>query len=267
MIKSEAQSGNPVQRLKPIFASAALLLAGTGLSGCFLSFSETPGVPLDELDMSGAAPTEIGLSGPDDVILTVGEELAITVDGDDSVIKDLRFELDGKELDIGRQRDWKDMTGKAVIRITMPAPREIDLAGSGTITAPTVASDTEISLAGSGRLTIAEIAAERMEIDMAGSGEITGAGTIEKLEISSAGSSTVSFAQVNARNVEITSAGSANIDLASNGSVKASMAGSGTVNIVGNAKCKLESVGSGSLNCKPKSAAIVPDTTTGEDAE
>ncbi|MGB3472295.1 MAG: head GIN domain-containing protein [Erythrobacter sp.] len=267
---------NPAaKRLKPFVASAAVLLASTGLSGCFFAFSETPGVPLDELDMSGAAPTEIGLAGPDDVILTVGEELAITVEGDDSVVEDLRFDLNGKELDIGRQRDWSDMTGKAVIRITMTAPREIDLAGSGTITAPAVASDTEISIAGSGRLTISEIAAGRMEIDMAGSGEITGAGTVERLEISSAGSSTVSFAKVNANDVEISTAGSANIDLASDGSVKASMAGSGKINVVGDAKCELDSVGSGSLNCKAKPAedaarALANEATdeaTGEEAE
>ena len=250
-----------VDRIKPIAAPAFLLAASLGLSGCFFAnFTEVPGVPLEELDMSGEAPVEIAVAGPDNVILTEGDTLDITVEGGTKT-EDLRFDLDGSKLRIGRDGDWMSGGDPATIRVTMPAPRDISLAGSGNLEAPAIASETEIGIAGSGDLSISQIEAERLEVSMAGSGSITGAGTAKTLEISIAGSGDVEFANLSADEVEISIAGSGDIALTSDGNVSASIAGSGSIDVTGSATCKASTVGSGSLNCKPAAS-----TASAEDA-
>lgn len=194
-------------------AAAGLLLASLALSSCLYISAGFDGVPLDELDMGGEPPVDIAVSGPDDVILKTGETLDITFEGDAAAIEDLRFRIDGEKLRIGRDDEWKESSGKALIRVTMPAPSAISLAGSGNLDADALASSAEISIAGSGKVTIAEIAADDLEVSVAGSGGLSGRGTARRLEIS--------------------------------------IAGSGDIVVTGNASCKTSSAGSGTVTCKP----------------
>ena len=245
--------------LRRIGATAALLAAATMLSACaFIDFDDedgmTDGVPLAELDMSGAAPTVIKLAGLDTVILTEGEVLDITVEGDAAATARLRFKLDGDDLKIGREGERSDTTSKATIRVTMPAPSEIAVAGSGSITAQAVAKDAELNIAGSGSIEVASIEAERLEVSIGGSGKVTGAGKASTLEVNVAGSGDVNLADLVADNVEVSIAGSGDVQLASDGTVTASIAGSGDVRVAGNAKCNLSSMGSGKLTCTPSAA-------------
>ncbi len=232
---------------------AILVVASIGLSGCFGSFNDVPGVPLSELDMGASAPTEIALSGPDNVILTVGDKLNVTVEGGTET-ENLRFDLSDDKLRIGREGDGMKGSQPATIRVTMPAPREISLAGSGSIDAPSLASSSEIDIAGSGTVTIAQIKSERLEVSMAGSGDFKAAGQTDRLEVSIAGSGDIDLAALTAENAEISIAGSGDITLASDGVVTATIAGSGDIKVTGNAKCTLKSVGSGTINCAPAEA-------------
>lgn len=256
------------QILKPaktLGAATLLLGASLALSGCLYLASGFDGVPLDELDTSGSPPVEIALAGPDDVILTVGDTLDIAVEGDDAATDDLRFRIDGERLSIGREDGGMNSDGKALIRVTMPAPRAIALAGSGKLEAEALASTAEISLAESNTATVAEIAADDLEVSVAGSGSLSGRGTVERLDISIAGSGDIDFAAVEAEIVEISIAGSGDVTLASNGSVEASIAGSGDVFVTGSASCKTRSAGSGEVRCRP--AVQEPGTGATADAD
>jgi hypothetical protein len=80
-------------------ASVAVLGIATSVSGCDgnITIDGMKGVPLAELDLSGAAPKEVALLGPDKVHVISGDNLAISVDGDDATKAKLRFTLhDGK---------------------------------------------------------------------------------------------------------------------------------------------------------------------------
>lgn len=242
-------------RAKALLGTASLLAASAGLSGCLNINTGFSGVPLDELDTSGSAPNGIALAGPDNLILTVGDTLDIQVEGDPDAIEGLRFDMDGDTLEIGRDSDWMSTSGKAIVRVTMPAPRSVSLAGSGDIDAATLAENAEISIAGSGSVQIGEIASDDLDISVAGSGSLSGSGTINTLEISIAGSGDIDFAKVKADDVEISIAGSGDIALASDGTVDASIAGSGDVNVTGNATCNSSALGSGSVVCKPAAAS------------
>lgn len=254
-------------RAQSLLSTAVLLASAAGLSACINIDTSFDGVPITELDMSGDAPTEIALAGPDNLILTVGEKLIIQVEGDDEVVKDLRFRLDDDALKIGRESGWDSVSGEAIVRVTMPAPQRVSLAGSGDLEAETLASSAEVDLAGSGAMNIGTIASDDLEIDIAGAGKLTGKGTAKTLEISIAGSGDVDFADLKADEVEISIAGSGDINLASDGSVNASIAGSGDVNVTGKATCTSSAAGSGNVTCReaPKTASAESDDS--EEAE
>lgn len=243
-------------------AGAALLSGSLSLSGCLNISTGFDGEPLAELDQSGRAPTAIGLAGPDDIVLAVGDELSIEVEGEDDVIETLRFRRSGDSLTVGRADNGSDLKGKAIIRITMPAPKDVSLAGSGDITAETLADASEVSIAGAGRVLVKDFAIDTLEIGIAGSGSLQGRGRVSTLEISIAGSGDVDFGDVVADSAEISIAGSGDVKLASDGKVDASIMGSGDVLVIGNATCTSNAVGSGTMTCKarPKAAnAIKPD--------
>jgi hypothetical protein len=253
----------------PWFARRAAPLAaialGVALSGCaYMSdHSEVSGVPLAELDLSGEAPDIIGLAGPDKVVISEGDTFEVTLDGDADAGAALRFDRDGNELTIARDTEIYDGPRSAIIRITMPAPSGLEIAGTGKIEAETMASDAQVEIAGAGAVTIGKLSANRLGVEIAGSGAVTAAGTAKVLSVEIAGSGDVRLANLTADDVTVEIAGSGNVNLASNGSVTADIAGSGDVVVVGSATCSLNSAGSGSLTCRPAAqadSASVEDT-------
>lgn len=257
---------NLFRRLGPAIA----LMMGATVAGCNMNWdmSNFEGVPLAELDLGGDPPTGLELAGPDSVVVTEGTEFAVTIDGDPDAVEAVRFDRDGETLEIGRDTDIFDGSGKATIRVTMPAPRELAIAGSGAIEADTMASEAEIGIAGSGDVKVTQITADKLDVSIAGAGDVSTAGTAKELEISIAGSGSAQLADLKADTVDISIAGSGDIELASDGTVNASIAGSGDIVVTGNATCSLDAAGSGNLTCNaaPNVAAATAIEADGDDA-
>lgn len=236
---------------------APLVVAGMGVSlaGCDnvkVNMGDSDGVPLAEFDLSGPAPKGLALASGDTVILTEGDELAITIEGDEKAREDLRFSRKDEVLSIARANGlFRKDAAPATIRVTMAAPRELMIGGSGSIEAQSLASTADITIGGSGDVTFAGIAGERLEIAIGGSGKVTGAGTARRLEISIGGKGDVDLARLSTERAEVSIGGSGDVAFASDGTVEANIAGSGTVRVKGRAKCTANSFGSGKLVCEP----------------
>ena len=110
--------------LKAVAPVVALAIAGS-LAGCdkaSVNFNGEEGKPLADLDLSGEAPSEVNLLGPDTVDIRDGEKLAIQVEGNDEAKDRMRFVLKNGSLGILRQNgSWSDNQTATVI-VTMPAP-------------------------------------------------------------------------------------------------------------------------------------------------
>ena len=238
--------------LKAIAPIAALGL-GAGLAGCGnmdLNINGENGVPLAELDMSGEAPTELVLAGPDNVVVTEGDALSIEPEGSEEAVSRLRFSLKDGALGIMRANRSGSDGGKATVRVTMPLPREVVLAGSGTIALPGMTGDSEATIAGSGTANIGEVDAGRLEVTIAGSGTLEGSGSVRDLELTIAGSGDAKLSDLRVATADVTVAGSGSAAFASDGTVDASIMGSGDVTVRGRATCTVESMGSGKLRCE-----------------
>lgn len=240
---------NWFKRLAPI----AALTLGTALSACSYSvdWGEVSGVSLAELDMSGDPPTDIQLAGPDSIEITEGAGLEITVEGDSEAGDALRFDRDGNRLTIARDNNVYDGNGKAIVRIMMPAPSTLGVAGSGDIRSAAMASSANVEIAGNGKINVDSLTAERLEVEIAGSGDVEAKGTAQNLSVEIAGSGNVDLTELLADDVEVEIAGSGDVVVASNGRVNAEIAGSGDVRVIGTASCTVDTAGSGSLTCSP----------------
>ncbi|MDZ4308463.1 head GIN domain-containing protein [Allopontixanthobacter sp.] len=230
---------------------AAVVLAA-GLAACDgpdIKINGKEGVPLADLDLTGAPPTEVVLAGPDSVRISDGETLAISVEGDQAAIDALRFSLENGTLAITRMDgSWKN-TGKAEVKVTMPPPNSLTLLASGTIEAASLSGDASVQLLGSGKVTAARVTADVLKVNIAGSGSYEATGTAERLEVSMAGSGSAAMPALKADQAEVSIMGSGSTEFASDGKVAANIMGSGDVTVNGRATCTLSSLGSGKLTC------------------
>jgi len=258
---------------KAVIPLAAIGLA-TSLSGCDgadIKFDGKEGVPLAELDMSGDAPTSVVLAGPDNIVITDGDELTIDVEGDQESVDAVRFALSDGTLAVMREKDNWSGSNVATIRVTLPALTDLSIGGSGKIDAQSLTGDSSVNIGGSGTVKIASIATDSLDINVGGSGDISGSGTTERLEINIAGSGDVGLSAVTVGNADINIVGSGDAKFASDGNVEANIAGSGNVTVTGNATCTINSLGSGTLTCDSPSGGTPAEESTdaddGEDSE
>lgn len=241
------------QILKGIAPVLAIALAA-GVSGCDnakFSLNGEEGKKLAELDLAGKAPDELILLSPDEVEIKQGDKLAITVDGDPEAVAAMRFTLSDKSLGIlrGDNSGWSN-DKRAVIRVTMPAPREVIMAGSGKIRAEALAPGASVVVAGSGAIEAASVSGDTLEATLPGSGSFRAAGNVAKLDLTILGSGSAHLDAVKAETAKVTIAGSGGAAFASDGEVEATIMGSGTVTVKGRARCKVSAMGSGTLVCE-----------------
>jgi hypothetical protein len=238
--------------LKAVAPVVALAIAG-GLAGCdkgSVKFNGEDGQELADLDLTGDAPSEVSLLGPDTVDIRDGENLAIEVEGSDEARERMRFVLKDGSLGILRQNgNWSDNQTATVI-VTMPAPAKLNVAGSGKMRAASVSDQPEVNLAGSGSLDLASVNARKLEVNIVGSGSLKAAGTTDHLELNVMGSGSGDLGALKAGSANVNVGGSGDATFASDGEVNANIMGSGDVTVKGRARCKVHTIGSGSLVCE-----------------
>ena len=240
----------------PLAAMAFAAAASGGCDNMYVSINGEEGKPLAELDMSGEAPTEVALMGPDTVQLAEGAKLAISVDGDPAVAGDMRFTLKDGTLGILRKHGRSSREGTVTVNVTMPAPRKLMMAGSGRILSPGLAGDeARVTVAGSGTVETAQVQTRNLKVDIAGSGSYRAAGRADSLRLAIAGSGDARMDALRVDEARVDIAGSGDSTFASDGNVRANIMGSGEVRVIGRATCKVSSMGSGRLVCEPAASA------------
>ena len=240
---------HPLRTFAPL-AAAGLAFGLWACDGPTIRVDGEKGVPLSELDLEGPVPRAIALLGPDTVEITRGARLAVTMDGSDESQAAMRFTLKNGTLSVLREGSLFDRSDRAIVRIAMPDPERLILAGSGTIRSAHLAKEASVAVMGSGRAEVETIDADRLEIEIMGSGVFAGSGTARELDLSVAGSGATRLADLKVDRADVSVMGSGDSIFASDGTVNARIMGSGDVTVRGRANCTLKSMGSGSLRCE-----------------
>ena len=199
----------------------------------------------------------VDVSGPFNVILEQGQASTVRVDGTTDQLANMTIYVEGGNLVIDMKEDMVD-SGKFFkgmrIFVSSPSVKSIEIAGSGTVTAPNAlaVADLGLEVAGSGEITLSQLTCKDLKMEVAGSGEIT-LGTVQADEASGeiAGSGDIEVAGLICKNVKNQIAGSGDITLNNLqvGHVKSEIAGSGNVILRGKADSHDEEiVGSGKVD-------------------
>lgn len=215
-----------------------------GAAGAPVAGAETPTL---RYQLSGF--TGIELAGADNVVVTRGDAFLVTASGPQAVLDVLVLDVRDGKLSVRRQRG-SSAEGTATIAVTMPALSDINISGSGDVTADSMTGETgEVAIAGSGNVAVTGIAVTRLGIALAGAGDFSGAGTARTTEVAIAGSGDVAAPDLSTATGEISIAGSGNIRMKVTETAEIDIIGSGDVEITGGARCTTNKMGSGDVRC------------------
>lgn len=201
---------------------------------------------------------EISTSGPQDVVITLGDSFAVRAEGSPEALAQLEPVVVNGRLTI-KPRDgfnwgnWPRLAS-ATFYVTLPRLDAVAVAGSGDITVDRVEGESfEGQIAGSGSLAIAAMKVDRANFFIGaaggGSGDVVVTGTARDTHVSIGGSGEVKAGGLRSETATISIMGSGDVALAVDDEAKISIAGSGDVDISGPARCSVTQMGSGDVRC------------------
>ena len=203
-------------------------------------------------DVSGFSEVGFGVAG--EVIISLGSQYSVVLEGDRDYIREIETKVYGDELRIKRDKWFDTGNRKVVVRITMPELRGVGVSGSGKVTVndPLRGGDLDISISGSGKALLRDVALNEVECSISGSGSlnIAGEGTVENLDINISGSGDYVGEATRVKTLEAQISGSGSCDCFVTGMIKASISGSGNISYSGNPKIDASVSGSGKVRMK-----------------
>lgn len=170
----------------------------------------------------------IVLRSAENLDVTVGPKAAITVHGDDNLLELIETRIDGGRLVIQSRGSYRS---KAPLRVEVQLP-----------------SLHAFTLEGSADARIVGVSGKALEIELNGSGNITASGSVENLDVDLNGSGNASLGELKAVSVEADLNGSGDIVVAARDALEAELNGSGDIRYRGApTKLRMEINGSGDI--------------------
>lgn len=192
----------------------------------------------------------VSLSGHDNVVVTHGDNFAVSASGDAAALDQLLLRVRDGKLEVRRRSDGFLVRSKVTVRVTMPQLRSASVAGSGNLQADQLqGDDARISVAGSGDVRVAAVSARALNLSVAGSGNIHAAGNANSARISVAGSGDVDAPNLQLVTSAVSVAGSGSVQARVTGNASINIGGSGDVTLTGGGQCTISSAWIGTANC------------------
>jgi hypothetical protein len=197
-------------RPRPLAAVAAAAAVLT-LGGCG-SAEEGSGVPrAEERDADDFS--RLRVSGEAEVVVRVGPETRVRVEGDDNLLDEVETHVGGETLEV-RQED--SVASERGLRVVAETP-ELD----------------EIEVSGAGDVRVRGIAGEELRVSVSGAGDVAAAGTVQALEVDVSGAGDVALLGLQAREADVDVSGAGDVEVRVAERLSASVSGSGEVRHTG----------------------------------
>jgi len=232
-----------------LYSLLALLLLG---------FSATPAIAQRTIDGSGSAGSrteavngihEVSLSVPGTLVIEVGRETQLRIEGDNNIVAALVIVREGAELKIhAPQRTILRPNRPLRLHMGVASLEGVSLAGKGQIEAEGIrAGSFDASVAGSGSIVLVDLEVNSIEVIVAGSGGVVIDGRADILEISMAGSCNAHLDELVVSEADVSIAGSGNVFVNVTERLSASIVGSGDVRYTGEPHISRSIMGSGDV--------------------
>jgi len=178
--------------------------------------------------------------GPIDVIVKIGNEESLRFEGDEEAIATLVSEVKGNVLIIRPQNSWKSWAKKyenkkITAYVTAKQISSLSMSGNGSINVSNEVSAAELALtlSGSGNIKAA-VSADKITSVLSGSGTINVTGRADDANVTLSGSGSFGNKDLTVKNLSARVSGSGNINVNTDGNIKAVISGSGHVYYTGN---------------------------------
>jgi len=192
----------------------------------------------------------VSSSGSFDVILVIGKEVKITIEGEKNIIPYIKTEVLGNTLKINFQKNINIRTTKRLtVTVAYQSLKSVALGGSGNISGKNLlkADNFKVALGGSGNVNL-KVDADSVDASIGGSGNIDLKGKSNEFTCSIAGSGSIRAYGLKTDEVYANVAGSGSIKTTVKTKIKSKLVGSGSVYYKGNPEfIDNKSVGSGSI--------------------
>ena len=186
------------------------------------------GKPASVVRDAGTAFDRIVLRSAENLDVRIGPEASITLHGDDNLLELIETRIDGGRLMIESRGSYRSKTPLRV-EVQLPSLRAFALEGS---------ADARIR----------GVTGKALEIELNGSGNITASGSVENLDVDLNGSGDASLGGLKAVRVEADLNGSGDITVAASEALEAELNGSGDIRYHGSpARLRMEVNGSGDI--------------------
>jgi hypothetical protein len=197
--------------------------------------------------------THINILGSGDLIISQGEQSALTVETDDNWMHFVKTEVRNGTLELGftsaaRTKNLQTSRG-FIYRATVQQLESVDIGGSGRVFAEDIEGDVlVIRISGSGEVRITNLIASDLSVQVIGSGDIELSGEAPQQSYLIGGSGTIKAGDLRGETVEVTIPGSASVTVWATESLEVNMAGSGSVGYYGSADVTHSILGTGNLS-------------------
>lgn len=152
---------------------------------------------------------EINAGGALELVVTIGGEYSITVEGESAILKELTTKSDGETLTI-RTSNKIDGSNRPRVKITTPELNSLVISGSTTA-------------------SVTGIKADSMELQAAGSSRLVASGRTSELKASAIGSSTIDAERLKSENAVVKCTGASNVTLDVSGKLEAESLGASNI--------------------------------------
>ena len=203
-------------------------LATTGCIGAVLH----DGGPMTSQTVSQTGYTKIDLRGSADLIVKIGAEESITINGNEDRVENVEISVEDGVLIIREESDGLFGHSNGNLEVTVTAP-----------------SITSVTLSGSGDIDITGAHGESFAVAINGSGDIDVTGEVDSASFTVRGSGDIKAKGLKTKNTTVSISGSGDADVFASDSVDALIRGSGDITYFGGAEDVKDKVqGSGDIS-------------------
>lgn len=197
----------------------------------------------------------ISLRGPDNVIVTKGDDFSVRPEGDPEALRHVSLSVKDGVLQVTREgsRGWLRAGGRPVtVHVTMPELARVQLVGSGNIQADGIGTkEFHVRLDGSGGVEARALATETVDLTLNGSGHMKLGGAAQRISANLQGSGHIDANDLKALTATVSVTGSGQVAAHAVREAALTLTGSGNAQVAGTSQCQIRKTGSGEAECSP----------------
>ena len=180
------------------------------------------------------------------LILTQGEQEALTIEADEELMNDLISEVRDGKLYLGLEEEWFSRLGKLVSSIfsssnykviyhlTFVSLEKISVSGKCNLKCDAIHADSlKLNVSGYGNLDFGQIEADVLKTNISGRGEFKGTGAVNHQDINISGSGEYQAPDLSSQTAKVVISGQGNATLRVAENLDITISGVGQVNYYG----------------------------------